>query len=67
MTPIKPDPQDFAEVERQYGPLPDKPSQEALLLRYQLAQAAKLMRVYYKNPLNTNECVGVSPAGMGGR
>jgi hypothetical protein len=61
MTPIKPDPQDFAEVERQYGPLPDNASREALLYRYQLAQATKLIRLH--NLLIERECVGVLPYG----
>ena len=37
-------PQDFDEVEKEYGPLPPNASQAALDERYRLAQAAKVIR-----------------------
>jgi hypothetical protein len=41
---IKPDQQDFDAVEKEYGPLPQTPSNAALAERYRLAQAAKVIR-----------------------
>ena len=41
---IKPDQQDFDEVEKEYGPLPPSASEAALAERYRLAQAAKVIR-----------------------
>jgi hypothetical protein len=41
---IKPNQQDFDEVEKEYGPLPPNASQAALDERYRLAQAAKVIR-----------------------
>ena len=42
---IKPNQQDFDEVEKEYGPLPPNASQAALDERYRLAQAAKVIRL----------------------
>jgi hypothetical protein len=41
---VKPDKQDFAAVEREYGPLPPSASKAARAERYRLAQAAKIIR-----------------------
>jgi hypothetical protein len=41
---IKPNQQDFAAVEKEYGPLPPNASQAVLDERYRLAQAAKVIR-----------------------
>jgi hypothetical protein len=41
---IKPNQQDFDEVEKEYGLLPPNASQAALDERYRLAQAAKVIR-----------------------
>jgi hypothetical protein len=41
---IKPDPQDFAVIEQQYGPLPAHASVKQQAYRYRLAQAEKLIR-----------------------
>jgi hypothetical protein len=42
---IKPDAEDFAAVEQQYGRSPIFASDKEVLKRYQRAQAAKLMRL----------------------
>jgi hypothetical protein len=44
--PIKPDPEDYAAVECEYGPLPPKASRAQHLYRHQLAQANKIIRLY---------------------
>ena len=41
---IKPNQQDFDEVEKEYGPLPPNAGQAALDEHYRLAQAAKVIR-----------------------
>ncbi len=41
---VKPDKQDFAAVDREYGPLPPTASKAARAERYRLAQAAKIIR-----------------------
>jgi hypothetical protein len=41
---ITPDPKDFEKIERERGPLPANAMAEEILYRYQLAQAAKLIR-----------------------
>ena len=45
-TPIKPDAQDFAALEREYGQLPSNASDAEYADRYRLAQANKLIRVF---------------------
>jgi hypothetical protein len=42
----KPDPKDFAEIERTHGPLAVDASDEQAAYRYQLATAAKLIRLF---------------------
>jgi len=44
MEAIKPEQQDFDAVEKEYGPLTPTASPAALAERYQLAQAAKVIR-----------------------
>jgi hypothetical protein len=46
ITLIKPDPQDYAEIERSYGQLPRDASDEQAAERYRLAQAHKLIREF---------------------
>lgn len=41
---VKPDKRDFDAVEREYGPLPATATEAAHAERYQLAQAAKIIR-----------------------
>ena len=41
---VKPDKQDFAAVEREYGPLPGSAGKAARAERYRLAQSAKIIR-----------------------
>jgi hypothetical protein len=42
---IEPDPEDFAVVDAEYGPLPHDASKEQATDRYRLAQATKLIRL----------------------
>jgi hypothetical protein len=42
--PIAPDPEDFAAVDAEYGPLPHDASEKQATDRYRLAQASKLIR-----------------------
>ncbi len=49
---IKPDQQDFDEVEKEYGPLPPSASHVAVAERYRLAQAAKVIRQLEQVALN---------------
>lgn len=45
--PINPEPEDFAAVERAAGPLPaENGSPAAALIRYEVAQAHKLVRLF---------------------
>jgi hypothetical protein len=46
VTNIKPDQQDYEAIERQYGWLPESASVEQRAHHYQLAQVAKLIRLY---------------------
>jgi hypothetical protein len=41
---VKPDKQDFAAVEREFGPLPATAGKAARAERYRLAQSAKIIR-----------------------
>ena len=43
--PIEPDPEDFAAVDAEYGPLPHDASDKYATDRYRLAQATKLIRL----------------------
>jgi hypothetical protein len=42
--PIAPDPEDFAAVDAEYGPLPHDASEKQATDRYRLAQASKRIR-----------------------
>jgi hypothetical protein len=44
-TPVEPDDEDFAEVDRDYGELPIEASDNKLADHYRLVQAAKLIRM----------------------
>jgi hypothetical protein len=46
MKSIEPDREDYAEIERKYGGLPDDASDEQRAKHRQLAQAQKLIRLY---------------------
>jgi hypothetical protein len=56
--PITPTDLDFERIEREYGPLPPDATNEQALERYQLAQAAALLREGGYEP---------TPGGAGGR
>ncbi len=43
---IKPDPQDYAEIERTYGRLPANATDQEAVHQYRRAQMAKLVRLY---------------------
>jgi hypothetical protein len=45
---IKPDPEDFAAVERENGRLPEDATERQLAEQYRLALANKLIRLYAK-------------------
>jgi hypothetical protein len=49
--PLKPDPQDYRAVEREYGKLSDAASVAERARHYQLAQANKLIRLYDQGKL----------------
>jgi ABC-type anion transport system duplicated permease subunit len=44
--PINPDPEDFAAIQREYGPLPRDATEAEVAHHYRLAQAKKLIRLY---------------------
>jgi hypothetical protein len=48
---VKPDPEDYAQVEREYGPLPWNATTEEQGERYRLAQSAKLIGLYRQGKL----------------
>jgi hypothetical protein len=48
---VKPDPQDYEAIEREYGRLPSNASTAECAHRYQLAQCAKLLRLYEQGKL----------------
>jgi hypothetical protein len=43
---IKPDPEDYEAIEREYGSLPRDATHRETAERYQIAQSHKLIRVY---------------------
>ena len=43
---IKPDPEDYEAIEREYGRLPSSPTDREAAERYQIAQSHKLIRLY---------------------
>jgi hypothetical protein len=52
---IKPDAEDYAAVERDYGALPATASTAECARHYQLAQATKLLRLYRQGKLPAEE------------
>jgi hypothetical protein len=48
---VKPDPEDYAQVEREYGRLPYHATIKEQAEHYRLAQSAKLIRLYREGKL----------------